>query len=210
MQIIRRNVAKQLLDLKCVQLSPNHFFTYASGLKGPIYCDNRKVLSFPSARKMVLEALKKFIIDSKINFDVIAGLATAGLPYASILADHLDEPLIYIRGKAKGHGQNNLIEGSYSKGQKIILIEDLVNQGSSVLKAIEASREAGLVPVACFAVVDYEMQSAKNIFNENEIPFFSLTNFSDLLNTAKEISYLTYQELRILREWHEGLLPGNN
>ncbi|MDC0253645.1 orotate phosphoribosyltransferase [Bacteriovoracales bacterium] len=210
MQTIRKSVAKQLLDLKCVELSPNQFFTYASGLKGPIYCDNRKVLSFPSARKVVLEALKKLIIDSNINFDVIAGLATAGLPYASILADHLDEPLIYIRGKAKGHGQNNLIEGSYSEGQKIILIEDLVNQGSSVLKAIEASREAGLVPVACFAVVDYEMQSAKNIFNENEIPFFSLTNFSDLLNTAKEISYLTDQELSILREWHEGRLPGNN
>jgi len=208
MQIIRKDIAELLLNLKCVQLSPDDFFTYASGLKGPIYCDNRKVLSFPKERKIIIQSLKKLIEESQIKFDLIAGLATAGLPYASILADQLELPLIYIRGKAKGHGKKNLIEGHYEEGQKIILIEDLVNQGSSVLSAIEASIEVGLRPVSCFTVVDYEMEAAKKVFVDKEIPFYSLTNFTNLIKTAKEISYLTDQELEVLREWHENCLEG--
>ena len=205
MQTIRRDIAKQLLDLKCVQLSPNDFFTYASGLKGPIYCDNRKVLSYPKERTILIEALKQLILNSGIEYDVIAGLATAGVPYASILADHFEEPLIYIRSKAKGHGQKNLIEGEYSPGQKIILIEDLVNQGSSVQKGIDALKDQGLLPVSCFSIVDYQMKPAKKVFNENKIPFFSLTNFSELVETAKEISYLTDQECQSLEKWHSNL-----
>ena len=205
MQTIRRDIAKQLLDLKCVQLSPNDYFTYASGLKGPIYCDNRKVLSYPKERAQLIEALKDLILSSGIDYDIIAGLATAGVPYASILADHFEKPLIYIRSKPKGHGQKNLIEGEYSKGQKIILIEDLVNQGSSVQKGIEASREQGLVPVSCFSIVDYQMERAKKVFRENKIPFYSLTSFSELVETAKEVSYLTDQECLSLEKWHDSL-----
>ena len=206
MQTIRKNVAKYLLDLKCVQLSPNDFFTYASGLKGPIYCDNRKVLSYPRERTSLIEGLKDLILNSGLEYDVIAGLATAGVPYASILADHLEKPLIYIRSKPKGHGQKNLIEGEYSSGQKIILIEDLVNQGSSVQKGIEASKEQSLDPIACFSIVDYQMAPAKKVFEENKIPFFSLTNFSELVETAKEISYLTDQECQNLAKWHNSLV----
>ena len=205
MQTIRRDIAKQLLDLKCVQLSPNDYFTYASGLKGPIYCDNRKVLSYPKERTQLIEALKDLILNSGIDYDIIAGLATAGVPYASILADHFEKPLIYIRSKPKGHGQKNLIEGEYSKGQKIILIEDLVNQGSSVQKGIEASRDQGLVPVSCFSIVDYQMERAKKVFRENKIPFYSLTSFSELVETAKEVSYLTDQECLSLEKWHNSL-----
>lgn len=208
MQILRRDIAERLLNLKCIQLSPDNFFTYASGLKGPIYCDNRKVLSFPKERKVIIKSLKKLVEESQIKFDLIAGLATAGLPYASILADQLELPLIYIRGEAKSHGKKNLIEGHYEEGQRIILIEDLVNQGSSVLSAIEASIKVGLRPVSCFAVVDYEMEAAKKIFVDKEIPFYSLTNFSSLIETAKEISYLTDQELQVLREWHENCARG--
>ena len=206
MQTIRKDVARQLLDLKCVQLSPNDYFSYASGLKGPIYCDNRKVLSYPKERSNLIKALKELILKSGIEYDVIAGLATAGVPYASILADHLEKPLIYIRSKPKGHGQKNLIEGEYSSGQKIILIEDLVNQGSSVQKGIEASKEQNLDPIACFSIVDYQMEPAKKVFEENKIPFFSLTNFFELVETAKDISYLTDQECQNLVKWHSSLV----
>jgi orotate phosphoribosyltransferase len=165
-------------------------------------------LSFPKERKIIIQSLRRLVEESQIKFDLIAGLATAGLPYASILADQLELPLIYIRGKAKGHGKKNLIEGHYEEGQRIILIEDLVNQGSSVLNAIEASTEVGLRPVSCFAVVDYEMEVAKKVFVDKEIPFYSLTNFTNLIETAKEISYLTDQELQVLREWHENCNEG--
>lgn len=195
---MKERMAKILLSTNCVQVSPQEPFSYASGLKGPIYCDNRKLLSHVLERKQVVEGLLKLIEASEVKFDSVCGLATAGIPHAAWVADKLDISMIYVRGKAKEHGKKNQIEGEYKQGEKVILIEDLVNQGSSLKGAVEALKSEGLDPIACFCIVNYEMKVVEEILPSLGISLHSLTDFSTIINVAN----LDDKELKILKNWH--------
>ncbi|OUR96756.1 orotate phosphoribosyltransferase [Halobacteriovorax marinus] len=198
---IDREVAKVLLDSLCLQLSPSEPFTYASGLRGPIYCDNRQLLSLPVARKVIIDGFVEALKESGWQFDQLAGLATAGIPHCAFVAHELDLPMIYIRSKAKGHGKQNQVEGKYEPGQKVILIEDLVNQGKSLGEAIEATLAAGLVPVGCLTIVTYEMARAQEVLNKFKIPLISLTNFSTIVDLALEQKNISAEEKDMLISW---------
>jgi orotate phosphoribosyltransferase len=198
----KKDVAKLLINLGCVQISLQKPFTYASGLTGPIYCDNRKLISHPDARRKIIQAFLETIKGSEVNFGKVVGLATAGIPHASWIAYVLDLPLLYVRGKAKEHGKKNQIEGDFSSEDRVILIEDLVNQGSSLRNAIEALTAAKIKTVSSFCIVDYQMASVKSILKEYQLSLFSLTDFQTILEMAKDLNGLSEEEMAILKKWH--------
>lgn len=192
-----------LLSLGAVQFSPTMPFTYASGLKGPIYCDNRQIWSDVEVRFKIIEMCLSKIGAFNIPFDLLAGLATAGIPHGAILADRLKKPFIYIRGKAKDHGKQNQIEGKYSPGQKIILVEDLVNQGKSLAEAISACEAAGLIISGALCIVDYQMEEARKLLEEKNIPLISLTNFENLVLRALELKLVDQDGQNLLCQWQK-------
>ncbi|TDJ04817.1 MAG: orotate phosphoribosyltransferase [Deltaproteobacteria bacterium] len=196
-------IAQILMSINCLQVSPKNPFSYASGLKGPIYCDNRKALSHVLERKKIVEGLLQQIKDSGVKFDSVCGLATAGIPHAAWVAEKLDLPMIYVRGKAKEHGKKNQIEGDFKAGDKVILIEDLVNQGSSLRTAVEALQGAGLEPQACFCIVNYEMKAVNEMLPKLGISLYSLTDFTTILRVAKNTLNLTDKDLQTLKNWHD-------
>lgn len=195
--------ANLLLSLECVQVSPEKPYTYASGLKGPIYTDNRQILSHVPERLEIAEGLVNLIRESGVKFDSVAGLATAGIPHGTLVAHILGAPFMYVRSSAKAHGKTNQIEGKYKAGDKIILVEDLVNQGSSLDKAIVAVKEAGLIPVACVCIVDYQMPAAQDVTKKHDIPLLSLTNFSNISHAASADGGLTGESKALLDKWHK-------
>lgn len=198
---VEREIAKVLLDNLCLQLSPSEPFTYASGLRGPIYCDNRQLLSLPVARNIVVKEFIRELKASNWQFDQLAGLATAGIPHCSFIAQEENLPMIYIRSKAKGHGKQNQVEGKFSKGQRVVLVEDLVNQGKSLGEAVEAALEAGLEPVGCISIVTYEMERSREILNKFKIPLISLTNFTSIVDLALEQNNISAEERDMLISW---------
>jgi len=198
-----KSIANLLISLECLKLSPSHPFTYASGLKGPVYCDNRKLLSNTSARAEVIKEWKNQITAMKEKFEILAGLATAGIPWAAILADHLNLPMIYVRGKPKEHGKQNQVEGDFKPGQKVLLIEDLVNQGKSLAEAIEGCHQADLTVVGAFCIVDYQMPASAEVLQKYKIPLYSLTNFSQIITIAQELKMLKPEEIDLLKSWHK-------
>ena len=194
-------VAKLLLENKCLQLSPSKPFSYASGLKGPIYCDNRQLLGFVDAREEVAQLFAEALKNSGWDYDLLAGLATAGIPHCAFLAHELKSPMIYIRGKAKEHGKQNQIEGKFSSGQSVVLVEDLINQGKSLEDALNATIEAGLKPVGVLSIVTYEMERAQEVLNKFKIPLISLTSFSAITSLALEQKNITTDEFDMLISW---------
>jgi orotate phosphoribosyltransferase len=196
------NIAKTLISMSCLKLSPAKPFTYASGLKGPVYCDNRRVLGIVSAREEILNTWKNEILPLTSQFEVLAGLATAGIPWAAMLSDHLKLPMIYVRGKPKVHGKQNQIEGDFRPGQRVLLIEDLVNQGKSLAEAIEGCHKADLNVVGAFCIVDYQMPASAEVLNKYKIPLYSLTNFSQIITIAQELKLLKPDEIDLLKSWH--------
>jgi orotate phosphoribosyltransferase len=194
-------IAKHLLDIGAVHLRPNDPFTWTSGMKSPIYCDNRLTLSYPAVRKDIITGFAKLV--DKIEVDVIAGTATAGIPHAALLADKLDLPMIYVRGSAKGHGKQNQIEGKIEKGQKVVLVEDLISTGGSVIQAAEALRASGAEVVAIVAIFTYEFQKAYDALEVANIPTHVLTSYSTLLTVAKEQGTITAEQEERLNEWRK-------
>lgn len=195
-------VAQQLLEINAVKLSPNEPFTWTSGIKSPIYCDNRIVLSYPSARNIIKQA---FVEKSNSfgEFDVIAGVATAGIPHGALLADALGKPFIYVRDKAKGHGRQNQIEGEIKENQKVLVIEDLISTGGSSMKAIEALREVNVGIVGLLAIFTYGFDAAKETFNAANIHFDTLTNYDVLLQEAVKMDYISSENVSTLTKWRE-------
>lgn len=195
-----RDFARTLVQIKAIQLNPQNPFTWASGIRSPIYCDNRMVLSYPKARAEAKEAL----ISLSKNFakiDVIAGVATAGIPHGVLLADALGLPFIYVRSKPKEHGRQNLIEGHFERGQKVLVIEDLISTGGSSLEAISALKENGLDVVACLALFTYEFQESVNRFEEENCPLYCISSYSILLEEALATGYIDIKEKEILGKW---------
>lgn len=199
---MKMDIARNLLNLGAVKFSPQNPFTYASGLKGPIYCDNRTILSHVEFRDQVVAAFIEVIKQNKLSFDQLGGIATAGIPHAAFVADRMKKPMIYVRPKAKDHGRKNQVEGDYKPGQKILLFEDLVNQGASLEDSMAGLTSAELTCDACLCVVDYEMQSAKTRLSELSIQLFSLTDFSALTSAAFELNLIDQEGLNLLKEWH--------
>ncbi|MBO1102805.1 orotate phosphoribosyltransferase [Enterococcus hirae] len=201
MNTIEKNIAKDLLAIEAVFLSPNEPFTWASGLKSPIYCDNRITMSYPKVRKAIAQGLAEKIKQAFPDVEVIAGTATAGIPHAAWVAEILDLPMVYIRSKAKDHGKGNQIEGRIFEGQKMVVIEDLISTGQSVLEATEAAKREGANVLGVAAIFTYELPAGAENFAKAELPLFTLTNYSVLIETALAEKYIDEAELALLKEW---------
>lgn len=199
---MKMDIAKKLIQLGAVKFSPQDPFTYASGLKGPIYCDNRIILSHVKFRDEIIAAFLDVIKQNKLSFDLLGGIATAGIPHAAFVADRLKKPMVYVRPKAKEHGRKNQVEGAYSKGEKVLLFEDLVNQGASLEEAMGGLLGAELTCDTCLCVVDYEMKGAKDRLSNLSIQLFSLTDFTSLTLAAYELKLIDQQGMNLLKKWH--------
>ncbi|MBB2478730.1 orotate phosphoribosyltransferase [Bacillus sp. APMAM] len=202
-----KKLVEQLLDIEAVFLSPNEPFTWSSGIKSPIYCDNRLTLSYPHLRKEIAKGLAEKINIHFPNVDLIAGTATAGIPHAAWVSDLMELPMCYVRSKAKGHGKGNQIEGKVEKGQRVVVVEDLISTGGSVITAVQALREAGCEVVGVVAIFTYELEKGKQQLNEFNIEHHSLTNYSTLLNVALERNIITENDLDTLKAWRKD--PGS-
>jgi orotate phosphoribosyltransferase len=201
---IATEIAKELLDIKAIQLSPDKPFTWASGRLSPIYCDNRKVLSFPIARKKVYDAFAKYISENFKEYDVIAGVATGAIAHGVLVAEALGKPFIYVRDKPKGHGMQNVIEGDYRTGQKVIVIEDLISTGGSSLKAVIALREAGLEVLHLVAIFSYHFDDAVANFKNENCPYHTLSDFPTLIEISKENKQYSEESIAFMEEWYRG------
>lgn len=198
---LAKQIAQELLEIKAVSLSPSAPFTWASGLKSPIYCDNRITMSYPKVRTAIAEGLAKRIKETYPDVEVIAGTATAGIPHAAWVAQILNLPMVYIRGKAKAHGKGNQIEGRITEGQKMVIIEDLISTGGSVLEAAEAATREGATVLGVAAIFTYELPKGIENFSAKKVDLLTLTNYSTLIKVALSIEYVTEREVSLLQEW---------
>lgn len=198
-----KKIAKDLLEIKAVSLQPNDPFTWASGIKSPIYCDNRVTISYPKVRSDIAKGLAKLIKEQFPDVECIAGTATAGIPHAAFIANELDLPMVYIRSKAKDHGQGNQIEGRIEKGTKMVVIDDLISTGGSVLKAVDAAQREGAEVLGVAAIFTYELQAGQKNFSERNLSCVTLTNYSTLIEVAEETGYITKDDLTVLNAWRE-------
>ena len=194
-------VAEKLLQVSAVKLNVSNPYTWASGWKSPIYCDNRKLLSFPYVRDFIKSELSSVIFEQFSNADVLAGVATAGIAWGAMAADQLKLPYMYVRPKPKEHGMANQIEGSYEAGQKVLVIEDLISTGNSSLQVCNVLRNAGLNVVGMVSIFNYGFPQATKAFAEANVPFVSLTNYEILINLAIEKNIVSHDELNSLLNW---------
>ena len=200
---MKKDIAESLLEIKAVSLSPNDPFTWTSGIHSPIYCDNRLTLSYPEIRKKIAAGLAKIITEKFPETDLIAGTATAGIPHAAWVSELLNLPMCYVRSKAKGHGKGNQIEGKAEKGQKVVVVEDLISTGGSVITAVEALREAGCDVLGVVSIFTYELEKGRELLKDSNITAFSLTDYSTLMEVASEKGYVEKNELDKLMEWRK-------
>ncbi|TFJ42923.1 orotate phosphoribosyltransferase [Carnobacterium divergens] len=200
---IEKKIAQDLLEIKAVSLSPNEPYTWASGIKSPIYCDNRITMSYPSVRREIARGLAELIKRDYPEAEVIAGTATAGIPHAAWVAEILDLPMVYIRGKAKDHGKGNQIEGRITKNQKMVIIEDLISTGGSVIDAAVAAKNEGADVIGAAAIFTYELPKGIENFKKHQLSFATLTNYSTLIDVALELGTIEANDLNLLKEWKQ-------
>lgn len=198
---IASEVAGHLLDIEAVMLRPDKPFTWASGRQSPIYCDNRLILSNSEVRHYVSEKLIEIVLKQYPQAEVIAGVATAGIPHATLIAHETELPMIYIRSKAKSHGTQNCIEGKLNPGQRVVVIEDLVSTGGSSIQAAEAVREAGGDVLGIVSIFDYEFEQAAKAAKEADLKITSLSGYSALIEQALNKGMIPQDRLRMLSEW---------
>lgn len=199
---IAEEIASNLLKIGAVELNPKNPYTWASGLLAPIYTDNRLIISYPQTRSRVEEAMAETIRREFPEAEVIAGTATAGIPHASIVAHILDLPMIYVRSNAKEHGKRNGIEGDLNKRTKVVMIEDLISTGKSVLQAAGAVEEAGAEVVGCVAIFNYLLNQSKEAFSKVDYPLVTLTDYQVLIDVATENPALN-QYKETLEQWYQ-------
>lgn len=198
---IELKVAEFLLQIKAIKLQPTNPFTWASGWKSPIYCDNRVTLSHPIIRTYIRQKLSQLIQEDFGAVDVIAGVATAGIPQGVLIAQELGLPFIYVRAKAKEHGTGSLIEGEITKGQRVVVVEDLISTGSSSLKAVDALREAGLSVAGLVAIFTYGFKIAEDNFENASCKFSTLSNYSTLIKYAANNNLISKNDIENLNQW---------
>ena len=197
----KKAVAEKLLQVSAVRLSPEKPFTWASGWKSPIYCDNRKVLSFPYVREFIKSELCNVIFSEYPDAECLAGVATAGIAWGAMVADQLKLPYIYVRPKPKVHGLGNQIEGSYTAGQKVVVIEDLISTGKSSLQVVDVLRKAGVEVVAMVSIFNYGFEVASKAFENAGVPYISLSDYKTLISLALEKGTISAATEKILLEW---------
>jgi orotate phosphoribosyltransferase len=194
-------IADFLLQIKAVKLNPSSPFTWSSGMKSPIYCDNRKTLSFPSIRTAIRQTFSDQIKKQFETVEVIAGVATGGIAIGALVAEELGLPFIYVRSSPKGHGLENMIEGEYHNGQRVIVIEDLISTGGSSLQAVEALRKEKLNVIGLGAIFTYGFQLAVDNFENAKCPYFTLCDYDILLEKATKESYISEKDVASLKSW---------
>ena len=195
------NVSEFLLQIKAIKLQPNDPFTWASGIRSPIYCDNRKILSYPKIRTFIRQEMVKVLEDNYGRPDVIAGVATGGIALGAIVAQELGLPFVYVRSKQKEHGLSNQIEGYIEKGQSVIVIEDLISTGTSSLNAVDALRDFGCSIKGMVAIFSYGLSESKENFKKAKCPLITLAHYDAMLTKAIETNYITAQDAKLLRAW---------
>ncbi|WP_286006565.1 orotate phosphoribosyltransferase [Ligilactobacillus aviarius] len=205
-----KEIAKDLLKIKAVKLSPDKPFTWASGIKSPIYCDNRLTISYPAIRKQIAQGLAAQIKAEFPDVEVIGGVATAGIPHAAWVADELGLPLIYVRSKPKDHGRGKQIEGVLPAHAKTVLIDDLLSTGGSVLKAVKAAQNEGADVTGVGAIFSYQLPAVSVNFEQAGLSFTTLTNYSELLEAATEENYIAEDQLETLKKWRKAPEKWNN
>lgn len=198
-----RAIAEKLLQVNAIRLNPDEPFTWASGWKSPIYCDNRRVLSFPHVREFIKSELCNVIFEKFPDADYLAGVATAGIPWGAMAADQLKLPFIYVRPKPKEHGLGNQIEGYVEAGKKVIVVEDLISTGKSSLQVVEVLRNAGLQVEGMVAIFTYGFPLASHSFAEVGVPLKTLTNYQTLIDLAIQKGIVQQDQENILKEWAE-------
>lgn len=198
-----KQIAQTLLQIKAIKLSPANPFTWASGWHSPIYCDNRKTLSYPAARKQIYEAFAKIIAEKYPQAEVIAGVATGAIACGVLTAEALNKPFIYVRSAPKDHGMANQVEGYFEPGAKVVVVEDLISTGGSSLKAVEALRAAGCEVLGMVAIFTYGFPTAAANFEKAGVELDTLSNYNTLLELAVEQNYIHADELATLREWRQ-------
>ena len=198
---IEKTVAKNLLDIKAVSLQPNDPFTWASGIKSPIYCDNRLVLSFPEKRSVVVQGFVELIQKEYSEAEVIVGTATAGIPWGAMVADKMEKPFGYVRSSNKTHGKGNKIEGKIEKGAKVVVVEDLISTGGSVKEVILSLREAGAEVLGVVAIFTYLLPASSELFDSIACSFKTLSNYDVLIDVALENAYIKENDLEKLKAW---------
>ncbi|MCI0921790.1 orotate phosphoribosyltransferase [Sphingobacterium rhinopitheci] len=200
---VEQKVAESLLQIKAIKLQPKSPFTWASGWKSPIYCDNRVTLSHPSIRTYIRQNLAQLIQEEFGSVDMISGVATAGIPQGVLVAQELGLPFSYVRSSAKDHGRQNLIEGEVVSGQRVVVVEDLVSTGKSSLQAVKALREAGCNVVGLISIFTYGLDQAKVNFAEAKCPLFSLCDYNALIQVAVDKSYVLESDIELLEQWRK-------
>lgn len=198
---MKKVIAEKLLTINAVALKPNEPFTWTSGLRSPIYCDNRLTLSYPEVRKEIAKGLQSIILEKYPEAEVIAGTATAGIPHAAWVSDLLNLPMCYVRSSAKGHGKGNQIEGNVEKGQKVVVVEDLISTGGSVITAVQALREAGCDVLGVVSIFTYGLEKGTEAFAQEDIKSESLTDFTNLVEVAIEKGYISKNDQESLLSW---------
>jgi len=200
---IEQQVAEFLLQIKAIKLQPNNPFTWASGWKSPIYCDNRSTLSHPAIRTYIRQKLSSLVQDEFGAVACVAGVATAGIPQGVLVAQELGLPFIYVRAKPKEHGTGNLIEGDVFPGQRVIVVEDLISTGKSSLQAVDALRAAGCDVAGLVAIFTYGFDAAAENFKKANCRFTTLSNYDALIKYAEEHQYITKDDEKLLKQWRE-------
>lgn len=203
MSNVQNQVAEKLLSIQAVKLQPSNPFTWASGWKSPIYCDNRKTLAYPEIRTLIKEELANIIREKYNNADVVAGVATGAIAQGALVADLLGKPFVYVRSAAKDHGMGNLIEGELKAGQKVVVVEDLISTGGSSLKAVNALREAGAEVMGMVAIFTYGFPLAAEQFAAAKVNLTTLSNYEAVLQHLLEKKVIGESELATLKEWRK-------
>jgi len=203
MKKLKQNLAKKLLKIKAVKLQPANPFTWASGWKSPIYCDNRKTLSYPALRNYIKLELAHTILENFENVTTIAGVATGAIAQGAMVAEELYLPFVYIRSTPKDHGLENLIEGDLKPGSKVVIVEDLISTGGSSLKAVEAVRNAGCDVIGMVAIFTYGFSISEELFKEAKVKLITLCDYDAVLDEALRTDYIDESEIKTLQEWRK-------
>ncbi|WP_373842131.1 orotate phosphoribosyltransferase [Limosilactobacillus sp.] len=205
-----QRVAKALLKIHAVTLSPEKPYTWASGLKAPIYTDNRLTISYPDVRQAIYNGMEEQINLHFADADVIAGTATAGIPHAAWVAQEMGLPMVYVRPKPKDHGQGHQVEGVLKLGQKVVVIDDLISTGGSVLNAVRAVNNTGAQVIGVVAIFTYQLQAAEQNFLANNLKYYTVTDYTTLIQEAKQNDLISADHLKSLQEWREDPMKWSN
>ncbi|OMP68546.1 orotate phosphoribosyltransferase [Domibacillus epiphyticus] len=200
---MKKEIAEELLRIRAVYLQPNDPFTWSSGMKSPIYCDNRLTLSYPETRQKIADGLAKLINEHFPEAEIVAGTATAGIPHAAWVSDVLNLPMCYVRSKAKEHGKGNQIEGKIDRGAKVVVIEDLISTGGSAITAAEALRDAGCDVLGVAAIFTYGLSKGDARLSDADLSAVALSDYDALIEVAAEKNYVASSDLETLKQWKE-------